>query len=56
MKITVENINIVEVQILDSLELYGVEGAEATKLLTYIAGVHDMANAVREAIRGLGGK
>lgn len=37
-------------------ELYGVEGDEATKLISYIAGIHDMANAVREVIRKLGGR
>jgi hypothetical protein len=31
------------------------EGKEAEKTCAYIAGVHDMANAVRKAIRELGG-
>lgn len=55
-KLTVADIDAVERRMLDSLEMYGIEGAEATKLLTYISGVHDMANAVRREISEMGGK
>jgi hypothetical protein len=55
MKLVTENVSIIENQILDELEYWTYEGKEAEKTCAYIAGVHDMANAVRKAIRELGG-
>lgn len=55
MKLTTENVNHLEAEILDDLGFWEHESKDAEKLLVYIAGVHDMANAVRKAIRELGG-
>lgn len=49
------NIDILESKFLDEIDYWVQEGKEAEKSLAYIAGVHDMANAVRKAIRELGG-
>ena len=54
-ELTISSINAIEIGILDTMELYGIEGDEATKLLTYIAGIHDMANAVKDVIKKLEG-
>lgn len=55
MKLTTENVNFLETQMLEELSYWEEEGKGAEKLLAYIAGMHDMANAVRKAIRELGG-
>lgn len=55
MKLTTENVNILENQMLDELSYWEEQGVCAEKALVYIAGIHDMANAVRKAIRDLGG-
>lgn len=55
MKLTTENVNILEAQILDELSYWENENKDAEKTLVYIAGIHDMANAVRKAILELGG-
>lgn len=55
MKLTTENVNHLEAQMLDELGYWEFESKDAEKLLVYIAGMHDMANAVRKAIRELGG-
>ena len=55
MKLTTENVNILERKMLDELAYWEHEGKDAEKALVYIAGIHDMANAVRTAIRELGG-
>ena len=55
MKLTTENVNILEVRMLDELGYWDHEDKEGGKLLAYIAGIHDTANAVRKAIRELGG-
>ena len=55
MKLTTENVTYLESQMLDELGFWEHEGKDAEKLLAYIAGIHDMANAVRKAIRELGG-
>ena len=56
MRLETENVRIIEANILDDLEMYGLEGKEAEKQLAYIAGIRVMANAVIEAIKQLGGK
>lgn len=56
MKLTAENVRIIEQQILDDLEMWGAEEKEAERLVQYICGVHDMANAVMRAIQELGGR
>lgn len=56
MRLTCENVRIIEQRFLDDIELWGVDDkVTAEKTLTYIAGIHDMANAVMEAIKSLGG-
>lgn len=55
-KLTTENINIIENSLIDCLELWETNADIAKMTVAYIGGVRDMANAVREAIRALGGK
>ena len=55
MKLTTENVTYLESQMLDELGFWEHESKDAEKLLAYIAGIHDMSNAVRKAIRELGG-
>lgn len=55
MRLTVDNVNIIETNMLDDLSYWDEEGQGAEKMLVYIAGIHDMANAVRRAIKELGG-
>ena len=56
MKLTTENVRIIEQNILNDLEMWGAEDKEAERLVQYICGIHDMANAVIRAIQELGGK
>lgn len=56
MRLESTNVHILENKILDELDFWGQECKEAEKTLCYIAGVHDMANAVIKAILELGGK
>lgn len=51
-----ENVRMIEHEILDDLSYWEVENKDAEKTLTYIAGIHDMANAVIRAIKELGGR
>ena len=55
MRLTVENVNGIEKEMLDTMDLYGLDSEQAKSAANYIAGIHDMANAVRQAIRELGG-
>lgn len=55
MKLTTENVNILETTMLNEIAYWEEHGECAEKMLVYIAGIHDMANAVRRAIRELGG-
>ena len=55
MKLTTENVNFVENEILDAISYWESDEKEAIRALAYISGVHDMANAVRRAIKDLGG-
>ena len=55
-KLTTENINIIENKMLDGIDLWEEEAERAKMITAYISGIHDMANAVREAIKELGGK
>lgn len=50
------NVHILESKLLDEAPFWEVDGKEAEKTLSYIAGIHDMANAVIKAILELGGK
>ena len=54
-KMTTENVNILESKMLDEISYWEIEGKDAEKTLAYIAGIHDMANAVRRAIKELRG-
>ena len=56
MKLEKENVRIILGQFLDDVEFWDMEGKDAEKQLAYIAGLMDMANAVMDAIVGLGGK
>lgn len=56
MRLECINVHILESKILDELDLWSEGSTEAEKTLCYIAGVHDMANAVINAIIDLGGK
>lgn len=56
LKLETENVRRCLMEILNNLDVYGVEGKEAEHLLHYIAGAHDMANKVIETIEELGGK
>jgi hypothetical protein len=56
MKLERENVRIILGRFIDDVELWGADDKEAEKQLAYIAGLRDMANAVMDAIVGLGGK
>lgn len=57
LKLTKENVDRLEAKILDDISCYWEEGSDADKeILAYIAGIRDMANAVRRAIKVFGGK
>lgn len=56
MRLTAENVRFIEGQILDEISPWEGSEGEETKLLFYISGVHEMAQAVIKAIEGLGGK
>lgn len=51
-----ENVRMIEHEMLSELSYWGFEGKDAEKQLIYIAGIHDMANAVIKAIKELGGR
>ena len=51
-----DNIRRILAEMLNSMELYGVEGKDAEQQLCYISGAVDMANKVIETIEELGGK
>ena len=55
-KLTTENINIIENRMLDALEFWETDADCAKLTIAWIGGIHDMANAVREAIKELGGR
>lgn len=56
IKLEKENVRIVALDLLNDLELYGVENEEAKGLCCYVSGVLDMTNTVMRAIEDLGGK
>ena len=56
MKLEKENVRIIFMNLLNDMEHYGLEGKDAEYQSCYIAGALDMANAVMDAIVGLGGK
>ena len=56
MKLEKENVRIILMNLLDTMDHYGLDGKEAEHHASYIAGVLDMANSVIEAIGQLGGK
>ena len=56
MRLETENVRKIEAEMLSELEMYGSKGADAEALCNYIAGMHEMAQAVIEAIIALGGK
>ena len=51
-----ESVRMIEHEILDDMDYWGVENKDAEKMLAYISGVHNMANAVIKAIQELGGR
>lgn len=56
MKLTSENVRLVENRLLDDIDYWGLDDKEAEKTLAYIAGIRDMASAIIRAIMELGGK
>ena len=56
MRLETENVRIILMNILNSMEHYGLEEKDAEHHASYISGALDMANAVIEAIGQLGGK
>lgn len=56
LKLEKENVRMCLMNLLNGMELYGVEGKEAEQGMSYISGAVDMANAVIQAIEDLGGK
>lgn len=56
MRLEKENVRIIFMNLLSSMEFYGLEGKDAEWQSCYISGALDMANAVIEAIGQLGGK
>lgn len=56
IRLETENVLIILMDILTGCEFYGCEGKDAEHISSYTAGALDMANAVIEAIRELGGK
>ena len=56
MKLTRENIDIIENELLDCLEFWEMDADCAKLTIAWIGGIHEMANAVRKAIVELGGK
>ena len=56
MRLEKENVRIILCNFLGDVSLWDAEDKEAEKQLAYIAGLRDMANAVMDAIVGLGGK
>lgn len=55
-RLTTENVRIILMNILNNCEFYGCEGKSAENICSYTAGALDMANAVMEMIKELGGK
>lgn len=55
MRLECENVRKIEHDLIHDLEYWALDGKDAEKTLTYIAGIHDMANAVMNVIRELGG-
>ena len=49
--LTIAYINVIEFELLDDIELYGRTPEDAQTIANYIAGIHDMAVAMRRAIR-----
>ena len=56
MKLEKENVRIIFMNLLNSMEFFGLEGKDAEYQSCYISGALDMTNAVIEAIGELGGK
>ena len=56
MRLETENVRIILMNLLNNMELYGLEGKDAEHHASYISGALDMANAVVDAIKQLGGK
>lgn len=55
-RLSSENVMMIERELLDELEYWSTSDKDNSHTLTYIAGVHDMANAVIKAIKELGGR
>lgn len=56
MKLEKENVRIILMNLLNTMDHYELDGKDAEHHASYIAGALDMANAVIEAIGQLGGK
>ena len=56
MRLKTENVRIIFMNLLNTMEHYGLDGKDSEHHASYIAGALDMTNAVIEAIGQLGGK
>lgn len=56
MRLEIVSVSIIETRILNNIDYFVTDSKEAEQTLAYIAGVHDMANAIRQEIVELGGK
>ena len=55
-RLETENVRIIFMNLMTNMEHYGLEGKDAEYQSCYISGALDMANAIIEAIKDLGGK
>lgn len=56
IRLETENVRRILLDLLNSMELYGLEGKDAEQQMCYISGAVDMANKVIETIKELGGR
>lgn len=56
IRLETENVRIILMDLLNNCEFYGCEDKNAEHISSYTAGALDMANAVIDAIKKLGGK
>ena len=56
MRLDTVNVDKIFNDLLMDVDLWGREGNDAANVLCYISGLLDMANAVKKAIKELGGK
>ncbi|MBR2132264.1 MAG: hypothetical protein IJ955_06965 [Oscillospiraceae bacterium] len=55
-KLTTKKIDNIETTMIDGVDLWEEDAEHAKMTCVYIAGIHDMANAIRKVIKELEGK